>query len=100
MNMMKTVLLMTGLTLLLVLAGSALGGKSGMMTAFIFACIMNIGTYWFSDKIVLAMYGAKEVSYAEAPEIHSIEKPATPCVPIVSETTRASCLGTPNAFAT
>ena len=46
MNTMKTVLLMTGLTLLLVLAGSAFGGKNGMVMAFAFACIMNIGTYW------------------------------------------------------
>ncbi|MBI5750352.1 MAG: zinc metalloprotease HtpX [Nitrospinae bacterium] len=100
MNTMKTVLLMTGLTLLLVLAGSALGGKSGMMTAFIFACIMNIGTYWFSDKIVLAMYGAKEVSYAEAPEIHSIVRELSMRAGIPMPKVYIIDNATPNAFAT
>ena len=100
MNMMKTVLLMTGLTLLLVLAGSALGGKSGMMTAFIFACIMNIGTYWFSDKIVLAMYGAKQVSYAEAPEIHSIIRELSMRAGLPMPKVYIIDNATPNAFAT
>lgn len=100
MNTMRTVLLMTGLTLLLVLAGSALGGKSGMMTAFIFACIMNIGTYWFSDKIVLAMYGAKEVSYAEAPEIHSIVRELSMRAGIPMPKVYIIDNATPNAFAT
>ncbi len=100
MNLMKTVLLMTGLTLLLVLAGSALGGKSGMMTAFIFASIMNIGTYWFSDKIVLAMYGAKEVSYAEAPEIHSIVRELSMRAGIPMPKVYIIDNVSPNAFAT
>ena len=100
MNMMKTVLLMTGLTLLLVFAGSAFGGKSGMMTAFIFASIMNIGTYWFSDKIVLAMYGAKEVSYAEAPEIHSIVRELSMRAGLPMPKVYIIDNATPNAFAT
>src|SRR3990167_2264711 len=100
MNMMKTVLLMTGLTLLLVLAGSALGGKSGMMTAFMFAGIINIVTYWFSDKIVLAMYGAKEVSYAEAPEIHSIVRELSMRAGIPMPKVYIIDNATPNAFAT
>ena len=100
MNMMKTVLLMTGLTLLLVFAGSAFGGKSGMMTAFIFASIMNIGTYWFSDKIVLAMYGAKQVSYAEAPEIHSIIRELSMRAGLPMPKVYIIDNATPNAFAT
>src|SRR3990170_8380270 len=100
MNMMKTVLLMTGLTLLLVFAGSAFGGKSGMMTAFIFASIMNIGTYWFSDKIVLAMYGAKQVSYAEAPEIHSIVRELSMRAGLPMPKVYIIDNATPNAFAT
>src|SRR3972149_5001759 len=100
MNMMKTVLLMTGLTLLLVFAGSAFGGKSGMMTAFIFASNMNIGTYWFSDKIVLAMYGAKQVSYAEAPEIHSIIRELTMRAGLPMPKVYIIDNATPNAFAT
>ncbi|MBM3234852.1 zinc metalloprotease HtpX [Candidatus Poribacteria bacterium] len=61
MNLFKTMLLMTALTLLLLLIGNLIGGESGMMFALIFAGLMNFGAYWFSDKIVLAMYGAREV---------------------------------------
>jgi heat shock protein HtpX len=61
--------LMVALTLLLVFVGAALGGKNGMTIALIFAFGMNFITYWFSDKIVLKMYRAKEVSEAEDPEL-------------------------------
>src|SRR5512142_1779783 len=67
MNTMKTFLLMGLLTVLLVLLGNWIGGQGGMMIAFAFALIMNFGSYWFSDKIVLAMYHAQEVTRAEAP---------------------------------
>lgn len=55
MNGLKITLLMTALTALLVVAGRALGGQNGMVIAFGLACIMNNGTYWFSDRIVLRM---------------------------------------------
>lgn len=100
MNVMKTVLLMTGLTLLLVLAGGALGGRNGMITAFVFASIMNIGTYWFSDRIVLAMYGAKEISYADAPEIHTIVRELSMRAGIPMPKVYIIDSNTPNAFAT
>lgn len=100
MNTMKTVLLMTGLTLLLVLAGSAFGGKNGMVMAFAFACIMNIGTYWFSDKIVLAMYRAKKVSEAEAPELHRIVKELSIRAGVPMPKVYTIDNNTPNAFAT
>ncbi|MBI3599509.1 MAG: zinc metalloprotease HtpX [Nitrospinae bacterium] len=100
MNTMKTVLLMTGLTLLLVLAGNALGGKDGMMTAFVFACIMNIAAYWFSDKIVLKMYGAKEVSYAQSPELHGMVRELTMRAGIPMPKVYIIDSDTPNAFAT
>ncbi len=67
MNMMKTFLLMGLLTVLLVLLGDWIGGQGGMMIAFLFALIMNFGSYWFSDKIVLRMYNAQEVTRADAP---------------------------------
>jgi len=67
MNTLKTTLLLTGLTLLLVAMGGALGGRGGMLTALVFAAAMNFGTYWFSDKIVLRMYGAREVTEAQNP---------------------------------
>ena len=72
MNVIKTTILMTGLTLLFILAGGALGGRGGMMMAFILACVMNLGAYWFSDKIVLRMYGAQEVSPAQAPQLYGV----------------------------
>jgi heat shock protein HtpX len=70
MNNLKTMVLMVMLTLILVFIGALLGGKSGMTVALIIAFAMNFITYWFRDKIVLRMYGAQEVSEAEAPELH------------------------------
>jgi len=72
MNYIKTAMLMVILTLLLVFAGGALGGKSGMTFALIIAFFMNFITYFFSDKIVLKMYKAREVTEAEAPVLHRI----------------------------
>jgi heat shock protein HtpX len=72
MNNIKTAVLLVSLTLVLVWAGAAIGGKQGMTIAFIFALGMNLFSYWFSDKIVLRMYGAKEVSETEAPELYGI----------------------------
>jgi heat shock protein HtpX len=72
MNYIKTAMLMVILTLLLVFAGGALGGKSGMTFALIMAFFMNFITYFFSDKIVLKMYKAREVTEAEAPVLHRI----------------------------
>jgi heat shock protein HtpX len=71
MNRLKTFFLMTILTIILVGLGSIIGGRSGGMIAFAIALVMNFVSYWFSDKIVLRMYGAREVSPAEVPELHS-----------------------------
>src|SRR4030066_1855199 len=72
MNIFKTAMLMVMLTLLLVFGGAALGGKSGMTFALLIAFFMNFITYFFSDKIVLKMYKAREVSEAEAPVLYRI----------------------------
>ena len=72
MNTAKTFLLMGVLTVLLVLAGSLLGGRGGMMIAFLFAIVMNFGSYWFSDKIVLRMYHGRELSQADNPSLFQI----------------------------
>jgi heat shock protein HtpX len=72
MNGLKTMVLMVTLTLMLVGFGALLGGRSGMTIALILAFGMNFFSYWFSDKIVLRMYGAQEVSEAEAPELHAM----------------------------
>ncbi len=100
MNGLKTMVLMVTLTLMLVGFGAILGGKSGMTIALIMAFVMNFITYWFSDKIVLRMYGAKEVSEAEAPQLYSMVRRLSqraglpmPRVCIMEE-------DQPNAFAT
>jgi heat shock protein HtpX len=64
--------LMVTLTVMFVGFGALLGGRTGMTFALIIAFGMNFITYWFSDKIVLRMYGAKQVSEAEAPELYGI----------------------------
>ncbi len=75
MNIMKTMVLMVALTLMMVFFGGLMGGKTGMTVALIMAFGMNFVTYWFSDKIVLKMYGAQPVTEAEAPELYRmIEK--------------------------
>ena len=61
MNTIKTFLLMVGLMALFLFVGNAMGGRVGMQYAFVLACGMNLFSYWFSDKMVLAMYGAKRV---------------------------------------
>jgi heat shock protein HtpX len=72
MNQTKTFFLMVVLTVIFVALGSMLGGSKGATIAFLVALAMNVGTYWFSDRIVLAMYRAQEVTEAQAPEIHAI----------------------------
>ena len=72
MNHIKTTFLLTCLTLLLVGMGSAIGGQSGMIIAFLIAGAMNFFSYWYSDKIVLKMYKAREVSDTENPSLHGM----------------------------
>ncbi len=71
-NTAKTMMLMAALTVLFVLIGWSLGGQSGMVFAFGFAVVLNLGAWWFSDSLALRMNGAREVSPAEAPELHQI----------------------------
>jgi len=62
MNTLRTVILMTFLTLVLVWAGGALGGRGGALFALVMAAAMNLGSYWFSDKVVIRMYRGREVT--------------------------------------
>ena len=71
MNNLKTMVLLVGLTVFLVFVGGALGGRGGMTIALVIAFGMNMVSYWFSDKIVLRMYRAKEVTEADAPQLFS-----------------------------
>ncbi len=99
-NTLKTTFLMTLMTVLLVFAGSAFGGRTGAMMAFLLSVAMNVGSYWFSDKIVLRMYRARPVTEAEAPMVYTIVSDLTrrgqmpmPAVYIMED-------ASPNAFAT
>jgi heat shock protein HtpX len=70
--MLRTTILLGALTGLIMMMGQWLGGTHGMTIAFVIAVVMNFGSYWFSDKIVLAAYGAKQVGEAEAPMLYRI----------------------------
>jgi heat shock protein HtpX len=72
MNRIKSVMLLATLTALILWVGQAIGGQSGLMLALIFAAVMNFSAYWWSDQIVLRMYGAQEVSRTQVPELWSI----------------------------
>jgi len=85
---------------LFILIGNAIGGRQGMITAFIFAAVMNFIMYWFSDKIVLAMYRAKPVSENDAPEIYKIVRNLTVKGNIPMPKIYILPMETPNAFAT
>jgi len=74
MNTLKTAILLGALTGLLMLIGGMFGGRQGVVIAFIFAMVMNFGSYWFSDKLVLRMYHAQPVSESEAPELYAMVK--------------------------
>jgi heat shock protein HtpX len=100
MNNLKVGLMLVALTVLLVWAGSALGGATGAGIALVLALVMNFGTYWFSDKLVIKMTGAQPVSESEAPELYAIVRSLAaragipmPAVYIVPDPS-------PNAFAT
>lgn len=99
-NTLKTGILLIALTILIMLIGRYFGGQQGMMIAFIFALVMNFGSYWFSDKIVLKIYRAKEVSAAQEPELHSIVSTLATKANIPKPRVYVIPSETPNAFAT
>lgn len=99
-NIFKTTFLLAVLTALFLVAGRAIGGNQGMTMALVMAGVMNIGAYWFSDKIALAMGGAVEVSEAEAPELHSIVRDLAMRAGLPKPRVYIIKTDTPNAFAT
>ena len=72
MNALKTTFLLAVLTALLLLIGGAIGGRAGLTVALLLAAVMNLGSYWFSDRIVLAMTGAQPVEPSDAPELYDM----------------------------
>lgn len=99
-NLMKTGVLLAALTVLLVLIGGALGGQSGMVMAFFLAMVMNFGSYWFSDRIVLTMYRAQPVDEAQAPGLYRIVRTLATRAGMPMPRVYVLPDETPNAFAT
>lgn len=99
-NFLKTTLLLTALTVLLVLLGQGVAGTSGMMVALAFAALMNFFSYWFSDKIVLRMSGAREVAYEDAPDLYRVVGQVAQMARIPRPRVYLIESQSPNAFAT
>lgn len=99
-SQIKTVLLLGLLTGLLMLLGGAMGGRAGLMFAFGFAMLMNVGSYWYSDKIVLKMYKAQELSPGDAPHIHRVVEEMARNAGIPKPRLYLIPQDSPNAFAT
>jgi len=99
-NLFKTAILLAALTSLVVLIGQAIGGPQGMLIAFVLAVAMNFGSYWFSDRIVLAMYGAQPIEEAQFPDLYRIVRRLTTKAGIPMPRVYLIPNDTPNAFAT
>jgi heat shock protein HtpX len=100
MNQAKTFILMVVLTIILVALGGLVGGQSGAYIAFFVALVMNLVSYWWSDKIVLKMYNAQEVSEAQAPELYSLVSSLSQKASIPMPRVYIIDDESPNAFAT
>jgi len=100
MNAMKSGMLMILMTVLFLLVGGMVGGQTGMVIAFGLAVILNGFSYWFSDRIVLKMYRAKEVSEADAPELVGIVRELATAAALPMPRVYIIPDATPNAFAT
>ncbi len=99
-NILKTFIFLAALTGLFMVVGQAIGGQRGMVLAFVLAGGMNFFAYWYSDKMALAMSGAKEVSEAQAPELHSVVSNLAMKAGLPKPRVFIIPKQTPNAFAT
>jgi heat shock protein HtpX len=99
-NVFKTAFLLTAMTLLLMLAGRAFGGERGMLMALIFAAIMNFVSYFFSDKIALAMYRAQPITREDLPRVYNIVERLAQKVGLPTPKVYLIPNDSPNAFAT
>jgi len=99
-NMFKTFIFLAALTALFLFVGGALGGRTGMTVALVMAGAMNFFAYWYSDKLALKMSGAREVSEAETPQLHSIVAGLAQKAGIPKPKVYLIAQQTPNAFAT
>ncbi|MBD3170187.1 MAG: zinc metalloprotease HtpX [candidate division Zixibacteria bacterium] len=100
MNTLKTMFLLTLLTILLIFLGRAIGGPNGMIIAFIIALAMNFGSYWFSDKIVLKLYKAKEVTQQDNHPLYEVVRDLATRARLPMPRVYVIPSESPNAFAT
>ncbi|MBI4228515.1 MAG: zinc metalloprotease HtpX [Deltaproteobacteria bacterium] len=100
MNTLKSVMLLAVLSAILIWAGGAIGGKNGAIIALMIAGVMNFVSYWWSDKIVLSMYGGKEVNQDEAPELHNTVQELAQNAGLPMPRVYITPQEAPNAFAT
>jgi len=100
MNWLKTFLLMGIITAIFVWLGYEIRGETGMITAFAIALLMNFGSYWYSDKIVLNMYHAQQVDESQAPRLYSIVRGLTQRANLPMPKVYVIPTDQPNAFAT
>lgn len=99
-NSFKTAILLSALTALILIIGHTFGGQIGLVIAFIFALVMNGGSYWYSDKIVLSLYRARELKYEDAPDLHGIVERLSQQAGIPKPKICLIPSQNPNAFAT
>ncbi|MBW2552722.1 MAG: zinc metalloprotease HtpX [Deltaproteobacteria bacterium] len=99
-NQLKTTLLLGSLTGVIILIGRYFGGSSGMVIAFVFAVLMNVGSYWFSDKIVLKLYKSRQLSSQEYPELYSLVNRLSQSASLPMPKIYLIPSEAPNAFAT
>src|SRR2546429_484154 len=99
-NTFKTAFLLTALTLLLMFVGRAFGGQNGMLIALVFAAVLNFVSYFYSDKIALAMYRAKLVTREELPRVYQVVERLTQRIGIPMPKIYVIPSDSPNAFAT
>ncbi len=99
-NTLKTTILLGLLTGILLMFGKLIGGNAGMVIALILAALMNFGSWYFSDKIVLSMYGVRLLSEEEAPELHAIVEELAKNAGIPKPKIGIAPMDVPNAFAT
>ena len=96
----KTVFLLVLLSAIIIAIGGMIGGRGGVIIAFIFALIMNVGSYWYSDSIVLRAYNARELAPEEAPMLHQIVEDLARNAGIPKPRVCSVPDQAPNAFAT
>ncbi|MDL2322147.1 zinc metalloprotease HtpX [Desulfosarcina sp. OttesenSCG-928-B08] len=99
-NQLKTTLLLAGLTILVMVVGNLIGGRQGMFIALIMAAGMNFFSYWYSDKLVLKMYSAREVTRTQAPDLYDMVETLTRQASLPMPKVYIIPVDTPNAFAT